>query len=176
MSGIIHGKRTGDLLLVKGPLTKFAYEANSKKQIGMIAGGTGITPMLQVIRKVLENPQDKTKLVLLFANVSQKDILLREEFDRMAAQNPDRFQVHYTIDKLSLPSGDEKWNGDVGFVSDEMVKKYMPQPATESLVLVCGPPKLMQLVSGEKNKDFTQGELGGILKKLGYSSQNVFKY
>ena len=37
-------------------------------QIGLISGGTGITPMLQIIMAVLKDPQDKTKVSLLFAN------------------------------------------------------------------------------------------------------------
>lgn len=38
------------------------------KHVGMIAGGTGITPMLQLIRQVLKDKEDKTELCLLFAN------------------------------------------------------------------------------------------------------------
>ena len=43
----------------------------------MIAGGTGITPMLQIIRAALKNPLDRTKLSLIYANVNVEDILLR---------------------------------------------------------------------------------------------------
>ena len=38
------------------------------KKVGMIAGGTGITPMLQLIRQILKNKEDKTEVSLLFAN------------------------------------------------------------------------------------------------------------
>ena len=38
----------------------------------MIAGGTGITPMLQVIREILSNPEDKTEISLIFANQSEQ--------------------------------------------------------------------------------------------------------
>ena len=48
------------------------------KQISMIAGGTGITPMYQVIKAVLKNPDDDTQLSLLYANQSPDDILLFE--------------------------------------------------------------------------------------------------
>jgi cytochrome-b5 reductase len=40
--------KVGDTLDFKGPLPKYPYKANTKKHVGMIAGGTGITPMLQV--------------------------------------------------------------------------------------------------------------------------------
>lgn len=38
------------------------------KQVGLIAGGTGITPMLQIIRAMIKDPEDDTKVSLLFAN------------------------------------------------------------------------------------------------------------
>jgi len=44
------------------------------KRIGMIAGGTGITPMLQLIRQVLKDSDDKTELSLLFANQVGTDL------------------------------------------------------------------------------------------------------
>ena len=38
------------------------------KKLGLIAGGTGITPMLQLVRQILKDPEDKTEVSLLFAN------------------------------------------------------------------------------------------------------------
>jgi len=64
------------------------------KQISMIAGGTGITPMYQVIKAVLKNPDDDTQLSLLYANQSPDDILLFEELLEMAKDS--RLKVWYT--------------------------------------------------------------------------------
>lgn len=176
MSPLIHSKKPGDTILVKGPMSKFTYTANSKSKIGMIAGGTGITPMLQLINRVLQNKEDNTKISLLFGNVSEQDILLKEEIDKLANENSDRFEVHYAIDKPSSSSITSELKHEVGIISEEMIKKYIPKPANDSLVLVCGPPKMMELVSGKKAVDYSQGELTGILKKLGYSNEQVFKY
>eukprot|EP00931_Biecheleriopsis_adriatica_P031855 TRINITY_DN18633_c0_g1_i1.p1 TRINITY_DN18633_c0_g1~~TRINITY_DN18633_c0_g1_i1.p1 ORF type:complete len:235 (+),score=37.51 TRINITY_DN18633_c0_g1_i1:150-854(+) len=85
----------GDSVLVKGPFLKLPYTANMKRTIGMIAGGSGITPMLQIIKEVLKNPDDKTKLTLLFANQTPKDILIREELDQLAASSKGQLRVFY---------------------------------------------------------------------------------
>ena len=69
--------KVGDALEMKGPIMKLPYVANSKESIGMVAGGSGITPMLQVVDEVLNNPADKTKLSLVFANNTEKDIILK---------------------------------------------------------------------------------------------------
>ena len=66
----------------------------SAKHISMIAGGTGITPMYQVIKAVLKNPDDDTQLSLLYANQSPDDILLFEELLEMAKDS--RLKVWYT--------------------------------------------------------------------------------
>ena len=59
---------------------------------GMLAGGTGVTPMYQVANAILKNPADKTEITLLFANVSADDILIEEELTNLQALSP-QFKV-----------------------------------------------------------------------------------
>ncbi len=44
------------------------------------------------------------------------------------------------------------------------------------MVLVCGPPPMMNAISGNKAPDYTQGVLSGALKDLGYVEEQVFKF
>ena len=60
---------------------------------GMIAGGSGITPMYQVAQAILRDPLDFTKVFLIYANVSEDDILLHKEFDTWAQDHGKRFKV-----------------------------------------------------------------------------------
>ena len=93
MSAHIGKLAVGDALEMKGPIVKLPYEANTWPAIGMVAGGTGITPMLQVAAAALADPADKTKVSLVYGNVAEDDILLRDEIDAMAKAHPDRFEV-----------------------------------------------------------------------------------
>lgn len=68
------------------------------------------------------------------------------------------------------------WKGEVGFVNKDIAKKLLPEPSNDNLIMVCGPPGMMKAVSGEKAPDYTQGELAGILKDLGYTKEQVFKF
>jgi NAD(P)H-flavin reductase len=61
-------------MLFKGPIPKFKYEANSFDRGLCIAGGSGITPMWQLITHSLDLSEDKTKWTLVFSNVTDKDI------------------------------------------------------------------------------------------------------
>ncbi|KAK9768867.1 hypothetical protein K7432_000098 [Basidiobolus ranarum] len=171
MSEHIHSLKPGDKLSVKGPFSKYPYEANKLKHVGMIAGGTGITPMLQVLRKIFKNPADKTKITLIFANVTEEDILLREELDKLAQEHKGQLEIHYTLDKP--PSN---WSHDQGRVDKEKIQKYIPKPGKDVMVFICGPDQMLAGISGSKNPDKSQGKLGGILKELGYSEDNVYKF
>ncbi|KAJ0491481.1 putative cytochrome-b5 reductase [Helianthus annuus] len=160
----------GDVVEVKGPIEKIRYTPNMKKHIGMIAGGSGITPMLQVIEAILKNPDDNTKVSLIYANVSPDDILLKKKLDMLAASHPN-LKVFYTVDSPS-----KYWVGGTGYISKDMASKGLPAPSDDTLILVCGPPGMMKHVSGGKAKDWTQGEVSGVLKELGYTEDMVYKF
>uniref|UniRef100_A0A3P8SI32 NADH-cytochrome b5 reductase n=1 Tax=Amphiprion percula TaxID=161767 RepID=A0A3P8SI32_AMPPE len=77
------------------------------RHVAMIAGGTGITPMLQLIRRITSDPSDDTKCSLIFANQTEKDILLREELDEVKKNHPDQVKVWFTLDKP--PQGEKSF-------------------------------------------------------------------
>merc|ERR1712130_309527 len=167
------GLNPGDTVLIKGPWKKYPYEANSKRVIGMVAGGTGITPMLQVAQEILGNPDDNTELSLIFCNVSEDDIMLRDQLDALQSQHSN-FKIHYVVDKAS-----PGWTGGSGYMNIDMVKRYLPAPNTNSVIFVCGPGGMVKHVSGPKekvNNKWTQGKVGGLLKEAGYSEEEVYKF
>merc|ERR1712070_340332 len=91
--------KAGDSVEVKGPFPKLPYSPNMKKNIGMVAGGSGITPMLQVVREILKNPADTTQVTLVFCNQTPSDILLRAELDRLVVDSKGQLKVLYVVDK-----------------------------------------------------------------------------
>jgi len=170
VSKYMDGLKEGDRIEVKGPLPKFKYVPNMKKRIGMVAGGSGITPMLQVIREILKNPQDTTEVHLVYANDTEEDILLRAVLDGLAKKH-NNFKVTYVLAKP--PAG---WKGHKGYVSADILSATMPKPSADSWVLVCGPPGMMEVVSGNKTPDYKQGPVSGLLKAAGYTEDMVFKF
>lgn len=107
----------GQTIRVRGPKGAFTYTPNMVRHFGMIAGGTGITPMLQVVKAIIRGRKagDRTEVDLIFANVTKQDILLKEDLDALAAEDKG-FRVHYVLDKP--PEG---WTGGVGYVTADMV-------------------------------------------------------
>jgi cytochrome-b5 reductase len=174
MSTHLHELKPGQTLDIKGPIPKYPWSPNKHEHIALIAGGTGITPMYQLIRAVLQNPEDKTKITLVFGNVTEEDILLRKELEALENTHPRQFRTFYVLDRA--PKG---WNGHQGYISKELLKTVLPEPKEgpdKIKVFVCGPPGMMEHISGNKKSPKDQGELKGILKELGYTPEQVFKF
>ncbi|XP_065854032.1 NADH--cytochrome b5 reductase 1 [Euphorbia lathyris] len=158
MSHHFREMRVGDCLAVKGPKGRFRYQPGQVRAFGMLAGGSGITPMFQVARAILENPKDRTNVYLIYANVMYEDILLKEELDALSTNYPDRFKVYYVLNQPP-----EVWNGGVGFVSKEMIEKHCPAPAADVKILRCGPPPMNKAMAAH-------------LDGLGYEPEMQFQF
>ncbi|RCI00812.1 NADH-cytochrome b5 reductase [Rhizopus azygosporus] len=163
-----------DQIHIRGPMTEeYEYRENSLDEIGMIAGGTGISPMYQIIRHILENPNDKnTRIWLIYGNKTMNDILLKSELDELQKKYSDRLNVKYVLEHPP----DDNWK-DVGYVTKEMIKSMMSQDENiRRKVFVCGPDPMLRWVSGERAIDYSQGQLSGLLSQLGLSSKEVWKF
>ncbi|KDE80174.1 NADH-cytochrome b-5 reductase [Aspergillus oryzae 100-8] len=99
MSEHLHSMNVDQRLSFKGPLPKYQWETNKHEHIALIAGGTGITPMYQLIRQIFKNPDDKTKVTLVYGNVTEDDILLKKELQDLENTYPQRFKAFYLLDK-----------------------------------------------------------------------------
>ena len=138
----------------------------------MICGGTGITPMYQVLNALLDDPYDQTKLTLVYANKTAEDILLKQQLTMLEQQHK-RLNVIYVLETATF-----NWTECLGFVNSHMIKSYMPKSG-EGKIFVCGPPGMMKAVSGDKDYDSSppkQGVLSGLLGDLSYTGDDVFKF
>jgi cytochrome-b5 reductase len=184
MSQHLENLKIGQTIEVSGPKGKFTYvgrgeihikhrikdpvpEVRHAKQIGMIAGGTGITPMLQIIRCALKDLKDQTKFYLLFANQTKKDILCREEIDHMTKKYPHRVFVWYTIDRLTKEEEKkekETWQYSIGFVNAKMIQEHLPKASEDTQILMCGPPPMLKFA------------VLPALEELGYTPNQHFSF
>ncbi|KAI6213912.1 hypothetical protein M3Y94_00207500 [Aphelenchoides besseyi] len=174
-SQYLEGLDIGDSVEFSGPVTRIVYTefGNFKirklgqttttfkhfNSLGILVGGTGITPSLQIINHILKNREDKTDIWMLFANNSPQDVLLKDKLDALAEKHPDQFHVWYTV---SLP--DETWTYSVGHVNEEMIAKHLPIATEDSGIILCGPP-------GFK----TNAAIPNLLK-LGYTKEQILDF
>ncbi|CAF2706729.1 unnamed protein product [Rotaria sp. Silwood2] len=185
-----HGKMTqyldkfsiGQTIEVSGPSGNLIYKDNGLfdirprkpdpfvtrriHRLGLIAGGTGITPMYQILNEILKEQTSivpggrvDIKIWLLFANQTEQDILLRDELELLAASNSDRFKIWYTIDRES-----EEWKYSKGFINEDMLREHMPPPGDDVLICICGPPPMIKFACVPN------------LDKLGYTESMRFTF
>jgi len=169
MSQYMGSLKVGDQITVSGPWGLITYNGHGKfrsgkaevqaKEIGMMAGGTGITPMLQIIKAVLRDPTDATHLSLIYANQSPADILCRTELDALALAHAGRFRLWYTVDRP-----DDGWAFGTGFITADMIQGHLPGPGPDTVVLLCGPPPMVRFACKEN------------LAKLLYPSTSILTF
>lgn len=132
------GLEVGDEVQFRGPKGAMRYRRGLARRIGMVAGGTGITPMYQLIRAICEDPWDTTQVSLVYANRSEADILLRRELEAFARRYPKNLRLHYLLDQ---PPAD--WAYGTGYVSRDVLAERLPSPAPDAKVMLCGPPGMV---------------------------------
>ena len=136
--------QVGDKLDMAGPIGLLQYLGHGKvllkgternfKKIGFLAGGSGITPIFNVIQSSLRH-QDGINLSLLYANHSPADILLKSQLDALHSANSDVFSLNYTVSR----GQDASWTGFTGRINKEMIAKSMPAPAEGTFIITIGP-------------------------------------
>lgn len=165
MSQYMDTLKVGDKIDIQGPIGMHEYLGKGKfvsgkkehtcKKLGMMAGGTGLTPMLQVMTAILKDKTDPTEISMIYANQSEDDILCRDMLDELAAKHPDRLKVWYTVDRPPA-----KWKYSTGFITDIMIKERLPPPGPDTMVLMCGPPPMVKYACQQN------------LDKLGYAKES----
>jgi len=150
MSQYLESLPLGSSLDIKGPLGHIeymgrgAFSVHGKQKfatkLAMFAGGTGITPIYQVMQAILKDPEDDTKMYVVYANHTEDDILLRDELDAWALKYEDRVKVWYVVGK-SIREG---WKYSEGFINEDIMRAHVPEASEDTLALACGPPPMIQ--------------------------------
>lgn len=160
----------GDTIDIMGPVGFICYDSPSHitytrprakgtfrfKTINMIAGGTGLTPMYQVIQQIIKDKNDSTLVKMIYGNLTEDDILCRGDLEAM--RKLVNVDIVFTLDKP--PSG---WKEEAGYVTPAMIKKYLAPACQEPITVVCGPPPMMKAVIAT-------------LKKLEYPAERILSF
>ncbi|KAK3239360.1 hypothetical protein CYMTET_50709 [Cymbomonas tetramitiformis] len=166
---LIFNVRPGSLVEMKGPkqmssATKFQYNVNKYRTLVMIAGGTGITPMTQMIDFSMSRPEDTTMLSLIFCVSTVDDLMLTNDFHNMMRSCP-RVQVSVIVSKP--PPG---WQGLSGRLTVELLQTLLP-PSEEfkagcAFAVMCGPKGFTDALAG-KLDPHTKTKSVGTLNSVG---------
>ena len=134
--------RPGDKLELRGPIGGyFAWEARLGGPLFLVAGGSGIVPLMSMLRHraVTESSLPSR---LLNSSRTRQDIIFREELEHLAAR-ADGLDVFHTLTRRQ-PDG---WDGYARRVDAQLLAETAWPPASMPLTYVCGPTSFVETVA-----------------------------
>lgn len=102
-----------------------------------MAGGSGITPIFQTMMEIAAMKDEKIELVLLFANKTEEDIVLRKEIESTGG----RIKIHYILDVAN-----EDWKHYKGYITHEILREICPLDDPATIYIHCGPPPMNKFI------------------------------
>lgn len=134
--------KPGDRLMLKGPGGRFVPSRCGKPHhLVLIAGGSGVTPMMSMVRAMLEH-DCSVKISLIYANRALSDIMYGDELDVLSASYAGRLLVLHVL--TDPPDG---WTGLTGRLDAHALSAILETLPPGDEYLVCGAPGMMQSVS-----------------------------
>jgi len=146
VSNYIYDKiNTGDNVKVMLPMGNFTtdFDVNADRNIVFLAGGSGITPIMSLIKTFLKK-EPNTKLNLVYANRGQESIIFAKQFDQLSIQYPEQLRIIHVLEKAP-----EDWHGFSGMLDEDLfgklVNEFTSGNPKSGEYFVCGPQGLMDM-------------------------------
>lgn len=153
VSTYLHERQVGDTVQMSGPRPGGHWVDGMATKVGLVAGGSGITPMIAIIRWIL-GKRLAVDLSLLYANKTEADIIFRDEWER-AAREHRNFRCYHVLSRP--PAG---WMQGSGRITEEVLRRHLPPPGPGTVVFLCGPPPMVDaLETSLKGLGYSEGAI-----------------
>jgi ring-1,2-phenylacetyl-CoA epoxidase subunit PaaE len=145
---LVDNLKVGQVVRVMEPAGSFtvACDLQNQRHLVMIGAGSGITPLMSIIRAVL-NQESKSLISLVYASRNQDSIIFRQELTQLEEKYSGRMKV---VHVLSQPT--DEWEGFSGRLKPEnLVEILQALPdlgSANTEYYLCGPQELMDMVTG----------------------------
>lgn len=171
---------------IRGPELNWCHSNDNLNEIVFIAGGTGITPAIQLLRRfytehINENSTNSIpKMKIIYLSKSKESIYLNEELLNYSNLYSNLVKVHKVVTQPFNGTESDISVDKIGKLEINDLKKWIGTGSNtinnQRIILVCGPDPMIKAIAGPKGHDMiSQGELGGMLKELGYHPEEVYK-
>jgi ring-1,2-phenylacetyl-CoA epoxidase subunit PaaE len=138
--------KVGDTVKVMEPMGQFTteYKKDQKRHLIMFAGGSGITPMMSLIKSTLDQEPDSI-CSLIYCNRDIDSVIFKNAFDALQTADEGRFHVIHILDNAPM-----NWQGYSGLLSHDMLAKLFERipdwGIDKTTYLMCGPEGMMKNV------------------------------
>jgi len=169
--------KEGDVIEVMPPQGKFIVDpqAETKKDYYLFGGGSGITPLLSIMKTVVES-EPKSRVLLYYQNKNEDSIMFKDVIDEWERKYKGQIIVRYILDE---PKTEKKggvfglfaqkivhWNGEIGRIDTVKTKDFVQSnrlgDLRKELFYLCGPEGMMNTIENS-------------LKSMGVDSENIYR-
>ena len=164
--------KVGDILKVMEPMGQFTteFDASRKRHLIMFAGGSGITPMMSIIKSIINQEPDSI-VSLIYCNRDIDSIIFKDELQQLQTAFEGRLHVIHILDNAPM-----NWQGYSGLLNHDMLSKLVERipdwGMDKTTYLMCGPEGMMKNVDTllaarqiPKEKIFKESFVQGIIDK-----------
>jgi len=120
----------------RGPAGRFCFDETKHKRIVLIAGGSGITPMISILRYIDDLCLD-VEVTLFYSVRKEEDVIFDAELQGLE----NRLSNFRRIIILTRPNS--SWLGPTGYLTPELIRQNLTDFADQTFFL-CGPPPFME--------------------------------
>jgi ferredoxin-NADP reductase len=131
--------RVGDRLELRGPIGRyFVWTGAARQPVYLLAGGTGITPLMSMLRH-RERLPSRPPALLIYSARSWEDIVYRDEFEAMMRRDSS-FCLVYALTRQQP----KDWTGHRGRINRDLLSANWFPPAENPTIYVCGPTTFVE--------------------------------
>ena len=128
--------REGDKFFIKGPYGRFYWTEGMSDRIVLIGAGSGVVPLMSILRYIRDKDLKKVKATLLVSYKSFEEIIYRDELDDLSKYSNMKIRITLTRE------APESWRGLRGRINEETLLNEV-EDIPSNLYYLCGPPKFV---------------------------------
>ena len=138
--------KVGDEIDVLTPMGNFytKLKPSNKKNYVLLAGGSGITPMMSILKTILHVEQ-QSNIIMFYGNQDKKSIIFSEQLDRIAKKNSDRLKI-YNIIEHQNNAEDKLFTGIMSPEKTRALLEKFVDIKKSNEYFICGPPGMKDSV------------------------------
>lgn len=152
--------KPGDTVEAMPPEGRFFTElgADNRKDYYLFAAGSGITPLMSILRTILEVEPQST-VFLLYGNRDEESIIFREQLAELARRYENQLIVEHILSQPRrekgsgllgfMKKGEASWQGETGRIDGKQVKRFLeenPMRSRQAEYFICGPGNMIDAV------------------------------
>ena len=136
----IGGFEEGKTVFVDGPYGTFSMDEHACKKMAFIAGGIGSAPVMSMLR-TLADREDKKETYFFYGNPTWESIIFQEELE--ALEKKLNLKLVHVLERPP-----EEWQGEKGFITADILGRYLPEDYQDFTYFLCGPLPMINAVEG----------------------------